>query len=108
MSVRLEQNKLREYVRYVLLTDEQARNCNERLIVAVYCMLLSERGACIQNLSFVDVMLKRKAWKLPSFESITRERRKLQEQDETLRGDINVQAMRELREMEFKEWAVMS
>lgn len=106
MSVRLEQNKLREYVRQVLITDERTRNDNDRLIIAVYCVLLSERGVCIQNLSFVDVMLKRKAWKLPAFSSITRERQKVQEQDPDLRANDNVQAMRELREEEFKQWAV--
>lgn len=106
MSVRLEQNKLKEYVRQILITDERTRNDNDRLVCALYTMLLSERGACLQQLSFMSVMLNRKAYKLPSYESVTRCRRKLQEQDETLKSDDNVQAMREVMEQEYKEWAV--
>lgn len=106
MSVRTEQRKLQEYVKQILTTDEQTRNCNERLVVAVYSVLLAERGTVLQGKEFINIMLNRKAYKLPSFESITRCRRKLQEQDETLRADSNVQAMRELRETEYREWAV--
>lgn len=106
MSVRTEQNKLRAIVQSVLLTDEDTRNCNERLVVAVYNIILAERGTTLQGKEFINIMLNRKQMGLPSFESVTRCRRKLQEEDPSLRSDDNIQAMREIREYEFKEWAV--
>ena len=106
MSVRLDNNKLMEVVRSALSTDEQTRNCNERLIVAVYGIILADKGAVLQGKDFINVMLNRKQLGLPSFESVTRVRRMVQAEDPSLKSDDNIQAMREIREVEFKEWAV--
>lgn len=106
MGVRSEQRKVQEVVRAVMICDFETRNNNDRLVMAVYQQYAFEMGINLDDKSFHSVMLHRKEWRFPSYESITRARRKLQEQDESLRSDDNIQAMRELREEEYREWAV--
>lgn len=106
MSVKLEQRILKERVRTILLVDDRTRNDNDRLYLAVITQLGAERGVNLDNTSVCKFFLHRKEWKFPTYEAVTRCRRKLQEEDKTLRSDDNVQAMRELREEEYRKWAV--
>lgn len=105
-SVSVEQNKLKEVVKNILIADKQTRNDNDRLVLAVYIQLCFYKGIILNDRTYSSVMINRKTWGLPSYESVTRCRRKLQEEDKTLRSDDNIQAMRELREEEYREWAV--
>lgn len=104
-SVSTEQRKLKVIVENILRADPSTRNDNDRLVMAVYIQIAYEKGIMIQNHSFTTVISCRKSWGLPSYESVTRCRRKLQEADPSLRSDDNVEAMREVREEEYREWA---
>lgn len=106
MSVKTEQRKLQERVRTILLVDEDARSSDDRLYLAVINQISAEKGFNPNGITLPNFLLKRKAYGFPNYESVGRARRKIQENDETLRADPNVEAMRELKEEEYREWAV--
>lgn len=105
MSVRSEQEKLKERVRTILVTDERTRNSDDRLYLAVINQLCGEKGINPKQIALPNFFLNRKMYGFPSYESVGRCRRKWQEKDETLRADVDVEAMREIREEEYREWA---
>lgn len=105
MSVRTEQNMLKERVRSILLVDESTRNSDDKLYLAVINQIAWEKGLNPSEISIANFLINRKMYGFPSYESVGRARRKWQEADETLRADINVEAMREIREGEYVEWA---
>ena len=88
-------------VRSVLEEDPEARNDDFRLIAEVYYRLNQEIG----RLSFNIVMLGHKELKLPSVESITRARRKLQAEYEYLKADKETEILRTNEEEEFRRYA---
>lgn len=106
MSVRSEQNMLKERVRTILLADESTRNSDDRLYLAVCYQVSAERGINLTQLPVTSFLSQRKAFGFPSYESVGRARRKLQEKDETLCSAEQVERMRAKREKEYEEWAV--
>lgn len=88
-------------VKNILEIDPEARKDDFRLIAEVYYRLNQEVG----NLSFNLVMLGHKELKLPSVESITRARRKLQAKYEYLRADKKIEILRTNEEAEYRRYA---
>lgn len=101
-----EQNLIKEIVKYVLTVDEFARDNNDRLYLAVICIIARNKGISLNNHNILVFLTNRKAWGFPTYESVTRARRKWQEKDPSLRASDNVEAMREIKEKEYKEWAI--
>lgn len=89
-------------VQSILEKNEEARKDDFLLVAEVYYSLVPEVADC----SFTSVMLSHKEFKLPSFEGITRARRKLQREYEDLRPSEEVLKHRKQKEEEYKEYAI--
>ena len=90
---------LEQKVRYCLVQFPATRNNDRTLIGAVY--------AYFYNVDLLDSFLTViRDDKLPSFESIGRARRKIQEKDESLRGDKKTEERRMEAQKEFIEYAL--
>lgn len=88
-------------VKNILEENPEARKDDFKLIAEVYYRLNKEIG----KLSFNVVMLGHKELKLPSVESITRARRKLQANYEYLRPDKKIEELRAKEKTEFRRYA---
>lgn len=85
-------------VRQILMENERTRD-DDMFLYSVFCakFLLVK-----PNESFYSVMCSWKVKGLPSYESITRARRKVQEEEPTLRGKRRKQRMEE--EQKYHEY----
>lgn len=90
---------LKEQVEYILYTCPRARNDDFILINEVYKRYYFNTNI----ISFDNMLNNHKNYKLPSFESITRARRKLQAEKEELKVCDLVKIAREKKEKEYRE-----
>jgi len=81
--------KLYTLVKNILIQNEQARNSDKELIWAVLENLGITSGAYIT---------KEMLFKMPSFESITRARRKVQEENQDLQANASVKQARRFKQ----------
>ena len=91
--------KLEDKVRWCLVNYPLTRNNDRYLIGAVYTHFYNVDS----REPFRSILLNDK---LPSFESIGRARRKIQETDETLRGDKKSEEKRMNAQVDFIEYAL--
>ena len=95
-------NKLEPIVKEVLEEDVMAREDDFTLVVDVYSKMNEEVLDC----SFSEVMLAHKILGLPSFESITRCRRKLQATYEHLQAPKKVKDIRLNETSDYINYAI--
>lgn len=95
-------NNLEPIVKEVLEEDVMAREDDFTLIVDVYCKLNEDVIDC----TFSQVMLGHKVLGLPSFESITRCRRKLQATYEHLQAPKKMQDIRLNETSDYINYAI--
>ncbi|MCM1219278.1 MAG: hypothetical protein NC548_32770 [Lachnospiraceae bacterium] len=88
-------------VRAILEKDEEARNDDMTLYLAVCNSCLKGAGA----MPFAEVMAQYKHLGLPSFESVGRTRRKLQEKHPELLGSLRAQKLRARGEKAYRGYA---
>ena len=88
-------------VRRILEKDEEARNDDMTLYLAVCNSCLKGAGA----MPFAEVMAQHKYLGLPSFESVGRTRRKLQEKYPELLGSVRMQKIRAKGEKAYRRYA---
>ena len=88
-------------VRDILEHDPAARSNDDYLYYAV-CSRIDDASV---NLPFWKVILNRKEYNLPAFESVRRSRQKMQEKHPELAGDSTVEAYRVMNEEVFREYA---
>ena len=88
-------------VKSILETNKQARNSDAYLYIEV-CKAINPQAI---HKPFVEVLVDLKAFNLPSIETVGRCRRKVVENHPELAGDMNVEAGREVKETEFREYA---
>lgn len=88
-------------VKKILEVDPVARKDDFKLIAEVYYQLNQE----IVDLSFSLVMLGHKELKLPTPETITRVRRKLQAEYEHLRPQEEIEKIRLKKQAQFRRYA---
>ena len=88
-------------VRRILEKDEEARNDDMTLYLAVCNSCLKGAGA----MPFAEVMAQHKYLGLPSFESISRTRRRLQEKHPELLGSLRMQKLRARGEKAYRKYA---
>lgn len=93
--------KVEPLVKKVLEDNENARNDDFELILMVYTEINENAMFC----PFYKVMRAHKAYGLPSMESITRCRRKLQSEYEHLKADNKIQEIRLDLEQEFIDYS---
>lgn len=93
---------LESTVKEILENDPTTRNDDFILVTSVYQRL----GKINDTQTFYCVMLGHKQLGLPSFESITRVRRKVQEKYPALRANKQMQERREEQEQLFFEYGL--
>lgn len=101
MSKAKELNTTVNLVKSILEECPEARN-NDDVLYLLVCRRTND--ICV-NLPFWKVLLNRKAYNLPAFESVRRSRQRLQAAYPELAGDENVDAQRMLNEEIFREFA---
>lgn len=93
--------RVESLVKSILELDPEARNDDFKLIAEVYYYINTETG----KLPFNVVMLAHKDLKLPSLESITRARRKIQAEYDYLKASKEIVEIRENEEEEYRRYA---
>ena len=88
-------------VRAVLQENEDARNDDMVLYLALCNLYLKDAGA----MPLARILLNRKELGLPSFESISRTRRRLQEKHPELLGSLRMQKLRARGEKAYRRYA---
>lgn len=88
-------------VRAVLQENEDARNDDMVLYLALCNLYLKDAGA----MPLARILLNRKELGLPSFESVGRTRRKLQEKCPELLGSVRMQKIRAKGEKAYRRYA---
>ena len=88
-------------VKEILKEFPQARNSDDYL----YCKVCEKKGNIYLNLPFWKVMLNRKMYGIPGFETVRRARQKIQETCPELAGCDAVEGQRMLNEEVFREFA---
>lgn len=94
--------KVEELVEKVLREHTDSRDDNFILIYRVYREI--NEDLVLREL-FFQVMLYHKEYKLPSFESVTRARRKLMKKFPELKPSKEVQEIRDKEEMDYFKYA---
>lgn len=94
-------SKVEPVVKKVLTEKPYTRDDDFLLIYEVYKEFLPD----LDNMSFKDVMLNHKDYKLPYFESVRRTRPKLQNQYPELLSSKQVQEGRKMLEPDYEEYA---
>ena len=92
-------------VKLILTVDEKARNSDDYLYSVICRMRLLYNNIDATRISFVDVMSRRKELNLPPYETVRRSRQKIQQHHPELRGNADVEAMRMVKEEEFRNYA---
>lgn len=88
-------------VRHILEHDPTARS-NDDYLYYVVCSTINGDSV---NQPFWKVILNRKSYNLPAFESVRRSRQKMQEKHPELAGDSTVESYRMMNEEIFREYA---
>ena len=88
-------------VRAVLQENEDARNDDMVLYLALCNLYLKDAGA----MPLAQILLNHKELGLPSFESVGRTRRKLQEKCPELLGSVRMQKIRAKGEKAYRRYA---
>lgn len=101
MNKAKELNTTTELVKDILEHDPAARSSDDYL----YYMVCRKIDGNSVNLPFWKVMLNRKEYNFPAFESVRRVRQKMQAKNPELSGDSTVEAYREMNEEVFREYA---
>lgn len=95
---------LTKLVKTILEQDERARNSDDYL----YMLVLYESshiGRAISEISVTTFLANRDRWGFPSYKSVSRTRRKAQEEHPELRGTERVRKKRAEREEVFREYS---
>ena len=88
-------------VRAVLQENEDARNDDMVLYLALCNLYLKDAG----TMPLAEIMTRHKELGLPSFESVGRTRRKLQEKYPELLGSVRMQKIRAKGEKAYRRYA---
>lgn len=83
----------------------KTRDSDDLLYYHVCKDRLLRKGIVLDQLSFKTVILGRKEYGIPPYETVRRTRQKIQSEYPELRSAADVEAMRMVREEEFKTYA---
>lgn len=100
----MELNLLKDLVTETLKQGETFRENDDLLYLTICIKLFSNRGS-ITNMTVADFFTNRKKYGLPTFESVSRCRRKAQEENPALRPCERVQKAREYKREEIYHWS---
>lgn len=94
-----------DIVKEVLKAHEQARNCDDYLYYLVCLLVGKQNGFDVDNMQLSHFLLYRKEYSLPSYETVGRARRKLQQHYPELAGSDVVEGYRLVNEEAFRRYA---
>jgi uncharacterized protein (DUF169 family) len=100
----MELKQLKDLVTETLKQGETFRENDDLLYLTICIKLFSNRGS-ITNMTVADFFTNRKKYGLPTFESVSRCRRKAQEENPELRPCEKVQKAREYKREEIYHWS---
>lgn len=92
-------------VKSILEKDARTRNNDNFLYLKVLDELDSERGTNIVGMNVVAFLSCQSELDIPSFKTVERCRRKIARSNPELAGNSEVEAFREVKETEFREYA---
>ena len=92
-------------VRHILATDKQSRNSDTYLYLKVIEQQAIEMGKDIRNIALVSFLANSARWGFAPFETVRRTRQKEQQKHPELSANADIEAMRSVRETEFREYA---
>lgn len=92
--------KLEEMVKKALMKNKSARENDHMLYIEVAYMI----NPALVNINFVENFMEARRNGLPNFESVSRARRKIQEQNPELRGNPENQIGRQIKQIEFEDY----
>lgn len=90
-----------DVVKSILKNNPEARNNDDYL----FYMVCLRTNAIYMNLPFGKVLLNRKSYGFPAFETVRRTRQKIQAEHPEFAADKNVEAARMVNEEVFKDYA---
>lgn len=96
--------KLEDVILPILETNASSRNDNFELVLRVYEKVL-DYGDYLDTMSFRELVTNHNSLDLPSFESITRVRRKLQQMYPELKPNKEMQIIRTNATADYIEYA---
>jgi hypothetical protein len=97
MSTFAEMKNIKDKVYALLETKPTLRDCDNKLICSIYVLELGRKQ--VDKISAMELLTKIANSELPSFESVSRVRRKLQEEFPNLRGEKYKQRQKEAQEV---------
>ena len=100
----MELKQLKDFVIETLKQGETFRENDDLLYLTICVKLFPNRGS-ITNMTVADFFTNRKKYGLPTFESVSRCRRKAQEENPALRPREAIQKGREIQQDRFYNFA---
>ena len=100
----MELKQLKDLVTETLKQGESFRENDDMLYLTICIKLFSDRGS-ITNMTVADFFTNRKKYGLPTYESVSRCRRKAQEENPALRPCEAIQKGREIQQDRFYNFA---
>ena len=88
-------------VKTILKKNADARNDDKVLYLVLCNLCLDDAGA----MPLAEIMMQHKSLGLPSFESVSRTRRRLQEKHPELLGSLRMQKLRARGEKAYRKYA---
>lgn len=105
MNVSKDLNKVSKIVKAVLEEDERARNSDSRLYREVIAYIGMNKGIDVGAMTVTYFLEHLNELGFPKFETVSRARRKVQEQHPELAGCDAVEAQRVINERVFRDYA---
>lgn len=93
---------LNSLIKFLLSTEPELRDSDNKLVKRVYEIYRVD----IHNIPFSEVVDRITRNEIPSFESIGRSRRKIQEQNDDLKSSLVIQKQKQRIENEFRNFAL--
>ena len=96
---------IKDIVKNVLVIDIESRNSDNKLYVEVCKTIAKQEGLQLETVTFIDFFMGIASKHYPSFECVSRTRRKIQEEYPFLVADDIIENFRKEQEKAYKEFA---
>ena len=94
-----------DLTRYVLEKRPYARDDDNLLYLEVLREIAEYKGMNVATMNVPEFFVNAHRWGFPSYVTISRARRRVQEEDPDLMSSKNIVEIRKTREEVFREWA---
>ena len=97
--------QISKLVKEILENDKRARNSDTYLYLQVLYKVGLIKGIDVNAMSVTEFLLKRNELGFPCYETVSRARRKVQEEHPELAGTDDVEAQRIINERVYRDYA---